>query len=343
MTGSAYAPGRVNLIGEHIDYNGGTVLPAALSVGVTVDLEPRADHKVHFTADQFDDNAERALEEGASGHWSDPSLGAVREAIALGLLDGGANLTIRSDMPQGAGISSSAALIVAILKAARDAAGDAALSDADIAIAARRVENDFLGVPCGIMDQFAVAIAKPGMAMALDTQSLDYELISLPKGHSFVVVHSGVSRKLTDGRYKERKVECDGAKAYFQTDDLCRLEPQDISASDLDQPMCKRAFHCATEHRRVLASVDALKAGDTGTIGALMNESHLSMRDEFEVSVDPIVALVSTAVREGALGARLTGGGFGGCIVALVADERKEEWLAALLKLHPDARFICEA
>jgi galactokinase len=343
VTGSAYAPGRVNLVGEHIDYNGGMVLPAALSVGVTVDLEPRKDDKVQIYADQFDQAVERALGEGAQGHWSDPSLGAVREAAVLGILDGGANLTIRSDMPQGAGISSSAALMVAILKAARDAARNTALSDADIAIAARRVENEYLGVPCGIMDQFAVAIAKPGMAMALDTRSLDYELIGLLNDHTFMVIHSGVSRKLTDGRYKDRKVECDGAKAYFQTDDLCHLDPQDISASDLAQPLRKRALHCATEHRRVLASVVALKAGDIETMGALMNESHVSMRDDFEVSVAPIDALVASALEEGALGARLTGGGFGGCIVGLVANELKSRWLARLLELYPDARFICEA
>lgn len=343
MTGSAHAPGRVNLIGEHIDYNGGMVLPAALSVGVTVDLEPCKDNKVNIAADQYEEVVQRTLSEEAQGHWSDASLGAVREAAELGLLEGGVNLNIRSDVPQGAGVSSSAALMVAILKAARDATRNTALSDADIALAARRVENDFLGVPCGIMDQFAVALAKPGMAMALNTQSLSYELFSLPKDHTFLVVHSGISRRLTDGRYKERKADCDGAKAYFETDDLCHLDPQDIAASDLALPMRKRAFHCATEHRRVLASVEALKAGDIGIMGALMNESHVSMRDDFEVSVDPIDALVSSAVTEGALGARLTGGGFGGCIVALVANERKEQWLSQVLDLHSAARFICEA
>ena len=343
MNGTAYAPGRVNLIGEHIDYNGGMVLPAALSVGVTVNLEPRTDDNVHITADQYDTSAERALGDEARGHWSDPSVGALREARALGLLKRGANLTIRSDMPQGAGISSSAALTVAILKAARDAAGAEIPSDAEIAIAARRVENEYLGVPCGIMDQFAVAIAKPGMAMALDTEKLTYELIDLPKKHTFVVIHSGLTRKLSDGRYKERKVECDEAKAYFQTDDLCHLAPEDIVASDLSEPNRKRALHCATEHRRVLASVEALKASDIETMGALMNQSHVSMRDNFEVSLKPIDAFVTAAVNEGALGARLTGGGFGGCIVALVANESKADWLAKLLDLHPDARFVCEA
>lgn len=343
MTGFASAPGRVNLIGEHIDYNGGTVLPAALSVGVSVELEPREDDSVHVSADQYDKPAERFLSEEAIGDWSDPSVGALREAKTLGLLAGGANLTIRSDIPQGAGISSSAALTVAILKAARDASGANTLSDQDIAIAARRVENEYLGVPCGIMDQFAVAIARPGKAMALDTASLEYELLDLPANHTFVVIHSGVSRKLTDGRYKERKVECDEAKAYFKTDNLCAAEPEEIAASSLREAARKRALHCATEHRRVLATVDALKTGDVETVGALMNESHMSMRDDFEMSVAPIDALVASATGLGAIGARLTGGGFGGCIVALVEKTRKEEWLAHLIEAHRDAWFVCEA
>lgn len=343
MIGTGSAPGRVNLIGEHIDYNGGMVLPAALGVGVTVELEPREDDSVHVTADQYDEPAMRDLSQEARKGWSDASVGALREANALGLLKGGANLTIRSNIPQGAGLSSSAALTVAILKAARDAASANLPSDQDIAIAARRVENDYLGVPCGIMDQFAVAIAKPGMAMALDTHALEYELVGLPQNHTFVVIHSGVSRKLTDGRYKARKVECDAAKAHFGTDDLCHLDPDAIRRSQLAQPMRKRALHCATEHRRVLSAVAAMKAGDVEAVGEAMNASHISMRDDFEMSVEPIDALVADAAGTGALGARLTGGGFGGCITALVADTRKDQWLRGLLARHPNARFICEA
>lgn len=343
MTGFATAPGRVNLIGEHIDYNGGTVLPAALSVGVSVELEPRKDDDVHVTADQYDEPSERHLSEDAKGDWSDPSVGALREANALGLLTGGANLSIRSNIPQGAGLSSSAALTVAILKAARDASGISGPSDQDIAIAARRVENEYLGVPCGIMDQFAVAIAQPGKAMALNTASLEYELVDLPKNHTFVVIHSGVSRKLTDGRYKTRKVECDEAKSFFGTQDLCHLDPEKIESSSLPQPARKRALHCATEHRRVLASVKALNEGNMSALGDLMNQSHVSMRDDFVMSVEPIDALVATATQSGALGARLTGGGFGGCIVALVANDKKDAWLQGLIELHPDAKFICEA
>lgn len=343
MIGSAYAPGRVNLIGEHIDYNGGMVLPAALSVGVEVELRAREDDRACIRADQFDAPIERAMDEAASGHWSDASLGALCEARALGLIKGGADISIRSTIPQGAGLSSSAALTVAILKAARAICGESAPSDADLAIAARQVENDYLGVPCGIMDQFAVALAKPGMAMALDTNSLEYTLIGLPRDHTFVVIHSGISRKLSDGRYKERKAECDRAKAYFETEDLCALEPEAIARSQLEEPARSRALHCANEHHRVLSAKAAMKAGNVRAFGELMQQSHASMRDDFEVSLPAIDALVASCVSEGAVGARLTGGGFGGCIVALVEKTNKKDWLARVLARHPNARFICEA
>ena len=339
MIYSGEAPGRVCLIGEHIDYNGGTVLLAALSLGLEVELEPRADVRVIVHADHYDEAAERTLGDPADGHWSDMCVGALREARALGYLEGGAILHVRSTIPEGSGLSSSAALLVAILKAARSKVGGSE-SDSDLAVAARRVENNYIGVPCGIMDQMAVAVAKPGSAMALDTISLGHELVALPKSHDVVVIHSGVVRKLTDGRYKERKEECDAAKAFFGTDDLCHLEPDEIAASSLEQPYRKRALHCATEHRRVLAAAEALKAVDTALLGELMAQSHISMRDDFQMSVPPIDALVASALAMGATGARLTGGGFGGCIVALVEKAARESWQTELLAAHGDARFI---
>ncbi|MEP5938346.1 MAG: galactokinase [Erythrobacter sp.] len=336
---SARASGRVNLIGEHTDYNGGMVLPAALSVGLEVTLSPCPEQTANIESTGHDETVMRPLSEPASGHWSDTALGALREAQSLGLLDGGARLSIRSTIPAGSGLSSSAALIVAILKAARDAHGSGP-NDVDLAIAARRVENDFIGVPCGIMDQMAVALATPGTAMALDTKSLDYSLVDLPADHAMVVVHSGVTRKLTEGRYKERKLECDEAKQHFGTDDLCLLDPAVIENSSLTGGAKLRAHHCATEHLRVLSAVEAIMAGDVAQLGRLMNESHVSMRDFFEMSLPPIDALVDSAVDLGAAGARLTGGGFGGCIVACVANEKREDWLGELLSQHPDARFI---
>ncbi|WP_336987111.1 galactokinase [Altererythrobacter aquiaggeris] len=336
----AASPGRVNLIGEHTDYNGGWVLPAALSVQLVAELSPRSDNAVTVVADGFGAQARRDLHDSARDHWSDPAVGAIREANALGLLAGGADISVRSTIPAGAGLSSSAALIVTLLKAAREAA-QSGLSDVEIALAARRVENDYIGVPCGIMDQMAVALAPPGSAMALDTATLDYRLVPLPATHSLVVIHSGITRKLADGRYAVRKEECDQAKAIFGTADLCLLEPEVIERmAEVPPTIRKRAMHCAAEHRRVLAAARALGERDVAILGRLMDESHVSMRDDFETSLPPIDALVRDARQLGAVGARLTGGGFGGCIVACVASDAREAWLGKLLQRHPQARFI---
>ena len=334
----ASSPGRVNLIGEHTDYNGGMVLPGALSVGLDLVLAPRSDVRMIARSKGYDE-AQRDLTQTANGHWSDPAVGALREARAMGLIEHGADIEITSTIPAGSGLSSSAALIVAILKAARELSASHH-SDVELAVAARRVENEFMGVPCGIMDQMAVALATPGSAMALDTKSLDYEIVGLPKGYTIAVIHSGVFRKLTEGRYAERKEECDAAKAYFGTDDLCLLDPAEVAGSSLADTPRKRALHCASEHRRVLAAVQALKSGDVAALGVAMNASHVSMRDDFEMSLPAIDALVSDAQEFGAIGARLTGGGFGGCIVACVENDRIEPWLARLLAAHPQAKLI---
>ncbi len=336
---TARAPGRVNLIGEHTDYNGGMVLPAALSVGLEVVLTPRHDLTASITSTSHDEAAERSMDDGACGDWSDTALGALQEARRLRLITGGADLSIRSSIPAGSGLSSSAALIVAVLKAARKARGTGP-DDVQLALAARRVENDFLGVPCGIMDQMAVALATPGTAMALDTKTLDYDLVTLPADQSLVILHSGVTRKLTDGRYKQRKDECDIAKAHFGTEDLCLLDPDSIAKADLADPARLRALHCATESARVIGAVDALKSGNIAQLGALMNASHASMRDLFDISLPPIDTLVESAVELGAAGARLTGGGFGGCIVALVANASRQDWQTEVLARHPGARFV---
>lgn len=340
---TASAPGRVNLIGEHTDYNGGMVLPAALRVGINVTLSPRTDGIIAITSNTYAAQAIRNLTDDAVGEWSDPCVGALREANALGLLSGGATLDLASSIPEGSGLSSSAALIVAILKAARQVARASAgsdITDVELALAARRVENNYMGVPCGIMDQMAVALARPGTAMALDTKTLEREIMPLPKRYEMAVVHSGLTRKLTDGRYAARKEECDAAKRHFGTEDLCLLDPAEIEAADLPDIPKRRALHCATEHARVLDAVSALRTGNVSQLGAAMMQSHASMRDLFEMSLPEIDALVASAEELGAVGARLTGGGFGGCIVACVVANDRGEWLSKLLARHPDARFI---
>jgi len=335
---SGFTPGRVNLIGEHIDYNGGRVLPTALDLGVSLALALRTDGQVRISSDKFDDMAVRDLSETKSGHWSDYIIGALQLAHKEGFGPKGVDLCVSTNLPFGAGISSSAAVTVGVLKAVRDLS-DAPLTDTDLAVLARRVENDYIGMPCGIMDQMAVAIARPGQALFLNTHTLDFDLVDLPKTHHMAVIHSGVFRQLNEGRYKIRKEECDAVKAKAGREDICKMNDAELEACrDLPDALFRRARHCVTEHRRTVAAAAALRDGDIAHLGVLMNESHISMRDDFEMSVPAVDALVADAQKMGATGARLTGGGFGGCIVACVEKTHLPVWRERLLAAH-DAAF----
>ena len=334
---NVFVPGRVNLIGEHIDYNGGRVLPFALNSGVEVALSPLEDDRVVLASDRFEGLVEAALGDEMSEGWARYGFYAARLASRLGWRRGGAEIAITSNLSDGAGVSSSAALCVAVLKAMR-ALSAVSVDDIEIAQLARRVENQDIGMPCGIMDQMAVAIAEPGEAIFLDTATLDYETIALPSGHLFPVLHSGVRRELSDGRYRERKEECDAAKAHFATEDLCHLDLADVeAATGLTPALRRRVRHCITEHKRAEAAAAALHDGQLEAFGALMDESHTSMRDDFEMSAPGVDELVVEAKRAGALGARLTGGGFGGCIVACVEASDAARWRAEVLRAVPRA------
>ena len=338
-TASGFSPGRVNLIGEHTDYNGGYVLPTALSLGISLAMRPRDDNLVRVWSESFDGVATRTLDESARDHWSDYALGTAILAKAQGLTLAGMDVVMRTDLPFGAGLSSSAALTVGLLKLA-DTKG--ALSERATAKLARRVENEFIGMPCGIMDQMAIAMAQPGQALALDTASLEVSLITLPSEYHMVVIHSGQYRRLSEGRYKVRKQECDAVKAALGHDGLCTISDAELaSLSHLDTRLQRRARHCMSEHRRTVSACEALRMGKMQSFGALMIESHVSMRDDFEISLPVIDALVGDAVKFGALGARMTGGGFGGCIVACVPKEKLLAWRERLLQDHTDAVFVC--
>lgn len=335
-----FTPGRVNLIGEHTDYNGGMVLPTAIELGLTIALSPRSDDKTRLYSDKFDTMAERTVSDAVQDHWSDYVIGAVKLANETGLLDGGADIAIETTLPFGAGLSSSAAVIVCILKIGRELSGKD-MSDTEISVLARRVENEFIGMPCGIMDQMAVAIARPGQALALDTESLNYDLVDLPKDHHMAVVHSGQFRELAEGRYKIRKEECDEIKVALGHDNICRVSDAELAALNaLPDILQRRAKHCVTDHRRTIKAVNCLRSNDMVSLGKLMNESHISMRDDFEITVPTVDKLVADAVTLGALGARQTGGGFGGCIVACIPKDKVEGWSAALFAQNPDAFWV---
>jgi galactokinase len=325
-----FVPGRVNLIGEHVDYNGGNVLPTALSLGVRLSLRPRTDDILRIAADGFEALAQRQLGEPSRDHWSDYVLGALTLAGVKG-----ADVFVTTDLPVGAGLSSSAAVCVAALRAVRPE-----LSDVETVKLARQVETDYIGVPCGIMDQMAVALATPGQALSLDTRTLAHELIALPESHHFAVIHSGVTRKLNEGRYAERAAECAQIKTRLGREDICHASNAELEKI-ADSLLRRRARHVTTEHQRTVAAARALQVSDLRRFGALMNDSHLSMRDDFETSVPEVDALVATAQALGAVGARLTGGGFGGCIVACVSKPDYPVWKNKLLAAHPKSWSVC--
>ncbi len=337
---SGFTPGRVNLIGEHTDYNGGMVLPTALELGVSIALTPRTDNKIRIWSDGFEDIAERTISDTVDNHWSDYIVGAIIRANQQGYLTGGADIAVKTTLPFGAGLSSSAAVTVGILKLTRDVA-KRETSNKNIAVLARRVENEFIGMPCGIMDQMAVAIARPGQALALHTETLEYDLVDLPRGYHMAVIHSGQFRRLNEGRYKERKEECDAIKAALGHDNICQISDAEFeSLSHLSGTLQRRARHCMTDHRRTLEAVQCLRENKIERLGILMNQSHISMKDDFEITLPEVDALVADALKLGALGARQTGGGFGGCIVACIDKNKMDEWKNALLAAHPDSFWV---
>ena len=332
-------PGRVNLIGEHVDYTGGTVLPTPIPQRLRLAFGPGGE-TVRARSTRFDATADCNIDAPPSDHWVDYLVAGHRKAIAEGLLpkdEGGAYL-VDSDIPHGAGVSSSAALLVAQLRAIA-AAADRTLPPTVLARWAQEVERDDIGMPCGIMDQMAVAAGEPGFAMALDTVSLDYELIALPEGYAFPVIHSGLTRQLAEGAYKARRQACEAAAEALGLPSLEALSPAGEEAlartGGLPDPIGRRARHVITEHQRTLAAIDALRGADAARFGALMDESHASMRDDFEIVPEAMDEMADAARAHGALGARLTGGGFGGCFVALVPTEALQAWLGAMGRAFP--------
>ena len=324
-------PGRVNLIGEWVDFNGGMVLPMALECSVVLKFVAPQPEQDAITSTSFDAAAAFALDTPAKGHWSDYVRGGLQFARAEGWISGGRSVEIESTIPAGAGLSSSAAVIVATLKALRPS--PEVMDDVAVAHAARQIENEFIGVPCGIMDQMAVSVGTPGAALAFDTRSGAHRLIAIPDDWSFVVFHSGIQRQLADGRYKQRREECLAAAEALGLDYLCDAEMADLD--QLPPELAARARHVASEHIRTCAAVDALERGDRAGFGQHMNDSHTSQSRDMQISTPKVDALVKSALSAGAIAVRQTGGGFGGCLVALLDPAATETWWSDLQQRHP--------
>lgn len=318
---TARAPGRVNLIGEHTDYNGGFVLPAPIPQGTEVELGRRQDRRIRaFSADVGEAEA-REYELGSEargGGWLDSVMGVTQALSREGNSIGGADIRIHSNVPLGAGLSSSAALEVSLLRALRSAFL-LAIDDVKIALLGQRAENELVGAPVGVMDQMASSMAAEGTALFLDTRSLEMRLVPLPLRAELVVVSSGVTHNHAAGDYKTRRAECERAAAMLSVASLREVGSADLARVEaLPEPLGRRARHVVTENDRVLAAVRAIEGDDLSRLGELFYASHQSMRDDYEISIPEIDALVEIARADAdILGARLTGGGFGGSVVML--------------------------
>jgi len=334
------APARVNLIGEHTDYTGGLVMPMAIDFVTTAIISPRNDGRAVIYSVNF--NEEVFSEVGASGltprgHWSDYPLGVVWSLAQEGVTVGGFNMSLAGNVPVGAGLSSSASIEVATAIALLGLAGRE-LPLKTIATLCRRTENEFVGAKSGIMDQFVVTGAVAGRVMMLDCRSLEFELLPLPDAVRIVVCNSMVKHAVATGAYGDRSDEVSAGQAVLRAERPEIELLRDATLADLEACRDKmsaasfaRCRHIISENGRVLEARDALLRVDVKRFGELMIEAHASMRDDFAASCPEVDTLVEIAVRQpGCFGARITGGGFGGCTVNLVEAEKAEEFVEAL-------------
>ncbi len=337
----AYAPGRVNLLGEHTDYNGGLVLPMPLALGtaVVVGLGGPKD-VVQVSSAGFDTVETRQLSDAAQDHWTDYIVGSLIHILNGHDLSQGLQIAVATDLPIGSGLSSSAAIEVATMRATAALIGRE-MTNVALAQLARQAENTYVGMPCGIMDQYSVAVGSPGTAVFLDTRALVSEVAPLPTDHRFVVVHSGVSHQLVDGGYEKRVQQCQAACRALNVEMLSDLGLDDLPKIEtIEDVLAARARHIVTENDRVRRAVAALKADDLTLFAQLMVESHISQRDDYAVSVPAVDALVDGALAAGAMGARLTGGGFGGSIVAFMPSPHVPAWCNAIEAQFSDAQIL---
>jgi galactokinase len=320
------APGRVNLIGEHTDYNDGFVFPCAIGFETRVAARARNDGIYRLVAADFVDSADAfdasgEIKPSTEHPWSNYIRGVVAEMRRAGFSTPGADLAVAGDVPQGAGLSSSAALEVATALAIAALAGRKDADRTTLAKICQRAENDFAGCKCGIMDQLVSAKGVDGAALLIDCRSLDCRPVTAPEDAAILIVHSGVIHGHVEGKYNERRRQCEEAAATLGVARLRDADEAMLARNErsLDPVTFRRARHVITENRRTVEAAEAFARGDLVTLGRLMRESHLSMQDDFEITtpdVDGLAALMNAAIGA-AGGARMTGGGFGGAVVAV--------------------------
>lgn len=344
-----FSPGRVNLIGEHTDYNGGHVFPCALTLGTYGAARKREDNKIHFYSMNLDSFGivEASLDDLTNKkeyNWANYPLGVVWAFKEKGhTITSGFDMVIWGNIPNGSGLSSSASLEVLTGVILTDLFEIKDLSMTDLALIGQYSENNFNGCNCGIMDQFAVAMGKKDHAIFLDTSDLSYEYAPcILDGAKIVITNSKVKHSLVDSAYNDRRNECAAALKALQSEldiqALGDLTPEEFEAHKSlikDDIQLQRAKHAVYENQRTIDAVTALKAGDIERFGKLMNQSHISLRDDYDVSCEEIDILVDLAWKiPGVLGSRITGGGFGGCTVSIVKDESVDTFIETIGKTY---------
>lgn len=327
----AFAPGRVNLIGDHTDYNDGLALPCALQFGTVVAASPLDEARIialalDLNAASDDFRIDARIETAAQGAWQNHLRGIAAGLPSFGLQVGGAMLAFSGDVPQGNGLSSSASLGVALGLALAALSGKRTPEKQALARAAQWSEHHYVGCACGLLDQIASLHGQQNCATLLDCRTLAVTPVPFPEDAALIIVPSGVARGLVDSAYNQRRAQCRQAAAHFG---VAALRDLDLTGLEAGEPGCDaivygRARHVVTENARTLAAAEAMARGDLTALGNAMRASHASLRDDFEVSVPAVDALVESlnaAIGDGG-GARMTGGGFGGCVVAVVAADR---------------------
>ncbi|WP_145508173.1 galactokinase [Yersinia alsatica] len=352
------APGRVNLIGEHTDYNDGFVLPCAIDYETVISCGKRDDRQIRVIAADYENQQDIfSLDTPIVPHpdyrWADYVRGVVKHLQLRHADFGGADLVISGNVPQGAGLSSSASLEVAVGQALQSLY-QLPLSGVELALNGQEAENQFVGCNCGIMDQLISALGEQDHALLIDCRTLETRAVPMPENVAVVIINSNVKRGLVDSEYNTRRQQCETAARFFGVKALRDVDPNLFFSiqDELDPVVAKRARHVITENERTLAAADALAGGDLKLMGQLMHESHISMRDDFEITVPPIdhlVDIVKSVIGEQG-GVRMTGGGFGGCIVALMPTSLVEPVRTAVAREYPqysDGRtetfYVCQA
>lgn len=345
-----FSPGRINLIGEHTDYNGGNVFPCAITLGTYGLATKRDDTLIKLYSENFSELGVitidlNNLEYDPADKWTNYPKGMIKFLKEAGyVIDHGLNILYYGTIPNGAGLSSSASIELLTGFIVQDLF-ELELDRLDLIKTGQRVENEFIGVNSGIMDQFAIGKGKKDTAILLDCNTLEYEMIPVVlKDHSIVIMNTKKRRELADSKYNERRSECDQALAEFQKElNISSLDAMDEKTFDehkailSNETILKRARHAVTENQRTLKAATALKAGKLAEFGKLMNESHISLRDDYEVTGLELDALVQAAWdQSGVLGARMTGAGFGGCAIAIVENNAIDDFIGQVGKQYQE-------